>query len=447
MPLRVRRVGMSRKVGILATLVFSAAIAALAFSGSAEPRSTRGNASAAEVTLRVAAMPDGAVKLDPPGAEAGSGTPFGRCQHDYSDGECRVHYSAPVNVTLTAEPGPGQTFRRWSTPECGSEPICSLSLADGVEPPQVWAVFDRASLTVLIAGDGTVTGANGGIACDSSQPEPDCSEYLPAGSPVTLSASPQTPGAAVTWVFGCDPGDNPNVPACVAHPENRYVGVSFGNTPGPGPPFDVDVRFRVRTIGSGSVTGGSIDCGSTCTTTVDFGARMKLSAKADVSSRFDHWEGAPCSTQDVCILNAGPVTAVRAVFVAKPAVAPPPAPAPAPTPTTTTSTPKSTPTPGRPGATRSRLSVRFLGASSGRVKGRYRVFVSVGVSKLAEAQLTVLRGKRLLGRRVVQVRKGRTVALVALDPATRAGACQVRLRVRDGSGQLVTVQRRIVLGR
>lgn len=439
---------MSRKVGILATLVFATAIAALALSGSAEPRPTRGNASAAEVTLRVAAMPDGAVKLDPAGTEAGSGTSFGRCQHDYPDGECRVHYSAPVDVKLTAEPGPGQTFRRWSTPECGSEPICSVSLADGVEPPQVWAVFDPASLTVLVAGDGTVTGANGGIACDPSQAEPDCSESLPAGSSVTLSASPQTPGAAVTWVFGCDPGDNPNVSTCVAHPENRYVGVSFANTPGPGPPFDVDVRFRVRTIGSGSVTGGSIDCGSTCATTVDFGARMKLSATPDASSRFDHWEGAPCSTQAVCILNAGPVTAVRAVFAAKPSVAPPPAPSPAPTPTTTTSTPTtSTPAPGRPRATPARLSVRFLGASSGWVKGRYRVFADVNVSKRAEAQLTVLRGKRLLGRRLVQVRKGRTVAWVALNPATRAGTCQVRLRVRDGSGQLVTVQRRIVLGR
>jgi Divergent InlB B-repeat domain len=442
---------MSRKVGILATLVSTAAcaIAALAFSGSAEPRPTRGDATSAQVTLLVAAMPDGAVKLEPAGTEAGSGTPIERCQHDYPDGECRVQYSAPVNVKLTAEPGPGQTFRRWSTPECGSGPTCVLQLADGVEPPQVWAVFDPASLTVLIAGDGTVTGANGGIACDSSEAEPDCSESLPAGSPLTLTAAPKTPGAAVRWVFGCDPGDNPNVTTCVAHPENRYVGVSFGNTPGPGPPFDVDVKFRVKTIGSGRVTGESIDCGSTCATTVDFGARMKLSTAADAGSRFDHWEGAPCSTQEVCVLNAGPVTAVRAVFAAKPAVTPAPAPAPAPAPPpTTTSTPTtSTPAPGRPSVTPARLSVRFLGASSRRVKGRYRVFARVDVSTNAEARLAVLRGKRLLGGRLVRMRKGRTVAWVALNPATRAGTCQVRLRVRDGSGQLVVVQRRIVLGR
>jgi Divergent InlB B-repeat domain len=435
---------MSTKVGTLAALVSMAACAvvALVYAGSADPRPARGGASLADVTLRVAAMPDGAVNLSPAGKDPFDGSPFGRCQHDYPDGECPVQYSAPVDVTLTAEPGAGQTFHRWSTPECGDGPTCSLSLADGVEPPQVWAVFDPSRLTVLIAGDGTVTGANGGIACDSSQADPDCGESLPAGSSVTLTATPKTPGAAVTWVFGCDPGDNPNVPTCVAHPENRYVGVSFANTPGPGPPFDVDVTFRVKTIGSGRVTGGPIDCGSTCSTTVDFGARMKLSATADASSRFDHWEGAPCSTQETCTLNAGPVTAVRAVFVPKPSATPTPAPAPTPPPTTTT-----TPAPGGPGVVPTKLFVRLVGASARRVKGRYRVYASVDVSKEAEARVTVLRGKRLLGSRVAELRRGRMVTWVALKPSVRAGACQVRVRVRDGSGQLVVVQRRIVLGR
>ena len=90
--------------------------------------------------------------------------------------------------------------------------------------------------------------------------------------------------------------------------------------------------------------------------------------------------------------------------------------------------------------------MRFLGASSGRVKGRYRVFARVEVSKQAQAGISVVRGTRVLGRRVVRVRKGRTIAWVALAPSTKPGACQVRVRVRDAGGQLVVVQRRIVLG-
>ena len=45
-----------------------------------------------------------------------------------------------------------------------------------------------------------------------------------------------------------------------------------------------------------------------------------------------------------------------------------------------------------------------------------------------------------------RVRKGRSIAWVALNPRTRAGSCQVVVRLRDGSGQHVIVQRRIVLG-
>jgi hypothetical protein len=144
---------------------------------------------------------------------------------------------------------------------------------------------------------------------------------------------------------------------------------------------------------------------------------------------------------NTCVLNAGPVTTVGAVFDTD-APAPPPPPG-----TTTTTTTTSTSTTTRPPPTPTRLSVRFLGASSKRVNGRYRVFARVELSKPARARLSVLRGKRLLGERVLQMRKGRTTAWVALNPTTRKGACQVRMRVRDGSGQLMIIQRRIVLGR
>jgi hypothetical protein len=75
------------------------------------------------------------------------------------------------------------------------------------------------------------------------------------------------------------------------------------------------------------------------------------------------------------------------------------------------------------------------------------VFVGIEVSKQAEARITVLRGKRLLGQRVVHVLRGRSIAWVALNSTTRAGACQLGVRLRDSSGQQAIVQRRIVLGR
>ena len=75
------------------------------------------------------------------------------------------------------------------------------------------------------------------------------------------------------------------------------------------------------------------------------------------------------------------------------------------------------------------------------------MFAGIDVSKQAEARITVLRGKRLLGQRVVNMLRGRSMAWVALNPTTRAGACQLVVRLRDSSGQQAIVQRRIVLGR
>jgi hypothetical protein len=75
------------------------------------------------------------------------------------------------------------------------------------------------------------------------------------------------------------------------------------------------------------------------------------------------------------------------------------------------------------------------------------VFAGIEVSKQAEARITVLRGKRSLGQRVVNVPSGRSVGWVALNPTTRPGPCQLVVRLRDSSGQQAIVQRRIVLGR
>jgi hypothetical protein len=446
------------------TLVMLALLAVLVSTSMAAPSPAQPPPGMAEVFIDVAAMPFGAVQLDPPGFFNGSA--FSLCRHTEASGECHVAYLIPEgttqSVTLTPVPdptsNPHQTFLRWSTPQCGTAPTCTFVLTPGAEPPEIYALFTPAQFRVIIHGSGRVTGANGAIDCLGPEPptpptpKPGCSaSTFPAGTPLTLTANPPS-GIAVTWVYGCDPGDDPHALTCALVPENRMVGVRFGDGDGlPGQPFNVGISLRVTKSGTGTGTvsggptssgGGQIECGSTCVTnpSVGFGVRVKLTAAASSGSRFVRWLGAPCSTANTCVLNAGPVTTVGAVFDTD-APAPPP-----PGTTTTTTTTASTPPTTRPQAP-TRLSVRFLGASSKRVKGRYRVFARVELSKPARARLSVLRGKRLLGERVLQMRKGRTTAWVALNPTTRKGACQVRMRVRDGSGQLVIIQRRIVLGR
>ena len=64
------------------------------------------------------------------------------------------------------------------------------------------------------------------------RPPRNCAEStVEAGTPLTLTATPAVPGTLVTWVYGCDPGDNENAATCLARPENRYIGVRFGDAP------------------------------------------------------------------------------------------------------------------------------------------------------------------------------------------------------------------------
>ena len=445
------RQGRRRRFGALLALLLTLLLTGGAFSRGTAP---------VDVTISVAAMPDGAVQLDPPG-EASGDQAFALCRYDYPDGECDVTYAVeegkPLSLKLTAVPGASQTFLRWSALECGSGPVCTIDLTAGVQPPEVWAVFSPATFTVLIAGAGTVTGANGTIDCtleqDGFDPGPDCTESsFAAGTPLTLTAE-GAGGAEATWVLGCDPGDEPGS-TCAFVPENRYIGVRFGSASGPAPPFDVKVSLRVVKSGdgSGTVSGGPIECGATCVATpaLRFGERVKLTADAAAGSRFIRWVGVPCTTQSTCVLNAGPVTAVGAVFAANPPAPqpqpqpqpqPPPQPPPTAPPTTTTAPPTTTEAPRPP-----RLLARLLGTSSRRVGGRYRVHAQVELSKLATARLRVLRGGRLLGQRTVAAAPGRRTLWVALARTTRAGPGLLQLRLTDRDGQVVTLSRRVVVG-
>jgi hypothetical protein len=417
-----------------------------------------------DVILSVAAMPTGAVQLDPPGKFGGAD--FSLCPHNDPAGECRVAYPMPEgtsqSVKLTAVPDPNsnprQSFLRWSIPECGTEPTCTIVLTTGVEPPEIYALFTPPQLRVIIEGSGQVKGANGTIDCTGpaaplQPPPPGCVEStLPAGTPLTLTAEPVS-GTPVTWVYGCDPGDDPHALTCALVPENRMVGVRFGDGSGPGQPFNVGVNLRVTKSGSGTGTvtggptgsgGGKIECGSTCIANppVGFGVRVKLTAEASSGSHFVRWVGAPCGTQSACILNAGPVTTVGAVFDATPPAPLPPPPPPQPPPTAPPP-PLTTTTPTE----RLKLEGRLLGLTSRRVAGRYRVFARIEVTKLVDARLKVTRAARVLGQRAVPIRKARATAWVALARSTRPGPCVMLIQLRDRDGQVVIIRRRIVLGR
>jgi hypothetical protein len=75
--------------------------------------------------------------------------------------------------------------------------------------------------------------------------------------------------------------------------------------------------------GTGTVTGGSINCGSTCTQTgVDSGTGIVLIAVADSGSSFESWSGCTSASGATCNVTMNADIAVTVTFTANPASAP-----------------------------------------------------------------------------------------------------------------------------
>ena len=73
--------------------------------------------------------------------------------------------------------------------------------------------------------------------------------------------------------------------------------------------------------GTGTVTGGGINCGTTCTANVGVGSQVALTATADAGSTFSNWVGA-CGGTGPCTVTMSDERSVKAVFVSN-AASPP----------------------------------------------------------------------------------------------------------------------------
>lgn len=66
-------------------------------------------------------------------------------------------------------------------------------------------------------------------------------------------------------------------------------------------------------VGTGIVTGGSISCGTSCTSSLPEGASLTITAIADPGSLFAGWNGCPSATGSSSPSLTGPYSAVAAV--------------------------------------------------------------------------------------------------------------------------------------
>jgi len=224
------------------------------------------------------------------------GLPPGMTLGDYTDpdsGEAHpgVLYGWPT------QPG-SYVFTVDATDADGSVASRNYTLLVGGPAPQQW------TLNVSTTGNGTVTGS-GGIDCGST-----CSATFDDGSQATLSATPGTDSLFAGWSGACT-----GTAACeIAMSADTSVSARFDKKQ-----FTLSVGKTGS--GSGTVAGNGIDCGTTCSTTLEIGTAVALSATASPGSVFTGWSGA-CSGTGSCSFTLDADSTVTADFAPAP---PPPA--------------------------------------------------------------------------------------------------------------------------
>ena len=155
------------------------------------------------------------------------------------------------------------------------------------------------TLTIDVAGQGTVVAAAQGISCASS-----CSQALPSGTAVHLEAQPAAGMQFAGWSGACT-----GTSACdLTLSADAQVGASFA-----APPRET-ITVNLVGAGTGRVVSNpaGIDCPGACAMAVPAGTPVALAATADATSHFEGY-GAGCSGLS-CSFVANANTTIYANF-------------------------------------------------------------------------------------------------------------------------------------
>lgn len=239
-----------------------------------------------DATLFVTLGGNGAGKVasSPAGIDCGA-----TCQHTYSAGDM---------VTLTATPSAGSTFTAWSGGGCTGTAPCTVTLTTAAT---VTATFTLQTFALAVTKAGTGSGAvasnPAGIACGTA-----CTKTFDYGTMVTLTPTPSTGSTFTSWSGACT-----GAGACVVTMDAaKTVAATFT--------LDSELLTVTKTgTGSGTVTGGGINCGGTCTATESYGQMVTLTAAAANGSTFTGWGGA-CTGTGACTVTMDAAKTVSAGF-------------------------------------------------------------------------------------------------------------------------------------
>ena len=229
---------------------------------------------------------------------------------------CSGTFAQNATVTLIASPATGATFTGWTGACGGSGTTCTVLMN---QSKSVTATFAGGTaggagflLTVSVFGLGTVTGT--GINCGNGSTT--CSTTPAVNATVTLTATPAAGATFSGWGGAC----SGTIPTCtVQMTAARSVTASF-TTGGSGGTSSVPLSVVVT--GSGSVSGGGINCGngaSVCSANLPTNSAVTLTAAPAPGASFAGWTGACTGKTPTCTVTMNAAKSVNANFTAVPA--------------------------------------------------------------------------------------------------------------------------------
>ena len=214
--------------------------------------------------------------------------------------DCTETYAAGTFVTIAATADLGSRFVGWTGGGCTGSGTCTLTLNSATTVSAEFAVDNSLVVTRTGAGTGTVTSTPAGIDCGA-----DCTELFPAGTVVTLTATPASGSTFTGWSGGCT-----GTGTCMLTVNGGVVvNANFTSS-------QVTLSVAMSGTGQGLVTSNpvGISCGATCTAFFDPGTSVTLSAAAMSGSTFGGWSGGGCSGTGPCTTVLSAATTVVATF-------------------------------------------------------------------------------------------------------------------------------------
>jgi len=198
-----------------------------------------------------------------------------------------------------------------TTANASGQVVIQFARGGGVDNPKVSGITVAAggtdpdptsyTLTVTRAGTGSGTVAGGTIDCGTV-----CAASFASGTSVTLTATPATGSTFAGWSGACS-----GTAACVVSmTAARAVTATFDTSSVP----TYALVVTKSGTGGGTVAGGPINCGATCSANVASGTTVTLTATPAAGSTFAGWSGACTGTAATCTVAMTSAQTVSAAF-------------------------------------------------------------------------------------------------------------------------------------